>query len=198
MNSGGDTPVHRALAALLAAGCLALAGCKTPPGDTEDERLQLALQKEAEVFADLDAKNRKLLALVQGGAGRATFFYNFVKLPLFPTLGLGGGGGYGVVTDHRTNKSRLMSVRRAEWGWGTVVTSVTLVIAFKTEKAFAEFVDGDWTVEGGAQASASVGGEGVDAGGSTAALEGDVVAVEFTETGAGVSVTVRALHFKPR
>ena len=189
---------RRALAALLPI-LACLPGCLSVQGDSDEERLQYALQKEQELMGRLDRKDRDLLEQVLGGYGHATFFYRFFKLPLIPFLGVGGGTGYGVVTDHRTNKSKVMSYTRYEWGWGTTLPSgASLVLAFKTKEAFEQFLDGGWDFDSGAQATAAVGGEGVDVGGSTSALESDVVAVELIGTGAGVGITVRALRFKPQ
>ncbi len=180
------------LVSLGTGACLA-----APDGDNDAERLELVRQEEAQVFARLDAQDRDLLETVLGGVGHATFFYRYVKLPLFPTLGLGGGGGYGVVTDHRTDRAELMSVRRAEWGWGTLATTETLVIAFRTEAAFEKFRTGDWQFQAGAKATASLEGQGIDASRDSSALDQDVVAVELAETGGGVSATVRVVRFAP-
>ena len=91
-----------------------------------------------------------------------------------------------------------MSVRRGEWGWGTLGTSVTLILAFRTEKSFELFRGGQWSADAGAAAVASFEGQGIDVGLDMSALEGDVVAVELAETGAGVALTVRALRFSRR
>ena len=65
-------------------------------------------------------------------------------------------------------------------------------IIFSDEKKFIDFIDGDWSVNAGAEAAAKVGDVGAAGGGGSTSAEDDKGYTMYMITDAGVSATVTA------
>ena len=108
---------------------------------------------------------------------------------VFTTYGLsflvGGSGGSGLAHERRTGTITYMSMAQATAGLHAGIGEKEVLIVFKTDKAYKEFVDKGWDIGGGAAMAG--GAEGKTAGGG-AGEQFLATANYFTLTKSGIEV----------
>lgn len=166
---------------------LGLAGCASVPGDTREEQVQTIDELIDTTLVDLYKQNPAAEAEINKSVGYVIMNNKITKIPL-----VGAGSGYGVAINSITKERTYLKMGRFDVGGGWGARSVRPVIIFSDEKKFIDFIDGDWSVNAGAEAAAKVGDVGAAGSGSSTSAEDDKGYTMYMITDAGVSATVTA------
>jgi lipid-binding SYLF domain-containing protein len=186
--------------ALVAAGtAMAVAGCTTIPGETQQEQVQTIEQLVAKTLVDLERQNPQTKDELSSSVGYVVMSNKITKIPFF-----GAGVGYGVAIDNKTQEKTYLRMSRFDFGAGWGARSVRPVLIFRDETKFHQFVDGTFEATFGAEASAKVGETGAAGGAGGGNREGaDKGFSTYLITDAGVSATlsvgfirVKPVHLK--
>jgi lipid-binding SYLF domain-containing protein len=102
---------------------------------------------------------------------------------------VGVGAGYGVAVDKRTDERTYLRMSRFDLGMGWGARALRPVMIFHDEEKFRRFIDGNFDVTLGAEASAKVGEAGAAGGGSGESARKDLGYSSYVITDAGVSAT---------
>ncbi len=172
---------------LVALALLAITGCASVPGDTREEQVQTIDELIDTTLVDLYKQDPAAEAEIANSVGYVIMNNKITKIPL-----VGAGSGYGVAINSITKERTYLKMGRFDVGGGWGARSVRPVIIFTDEKRFIEFIDGDWSVNAGAEAAAKVGDVGAAGGGGAASAEDDKGYTMHMITDAGVSATVTA------
>ena len=102
--------------------------------------------------------------------------------------------GKGVAVNNRTGKETFMKVLSAGAGPGLGVKDYRVIFVFETEKAYRDFVDGNFKVSAQADAAAKAGHEGGAFSGAFAVAPG-VWLYQITETGLALQATLQGTKY---
>ena len=178
--------------ALLAVCALLAAGCRSPKGESVQEKRNYALQMRNEALSELYAKRPEAKAQIARAPGYAVFSNMGSKIFMLAT-----GNGFGVATDNRSGKNTYMKMVEAGGGMGMGIKTYRAVYVFNSRQAFDDFLSGNWQVGGDADAGAEYEGKGVSAG---AALTSDqltkpVTVYQFTDKGVALSAVATGTRY---
>jgi hypothetical protein len=169
------------------------AGCASVPTADKEEKQAFILGSIGEMMAELYETDPELEGQVEGALGWAAFNYRLSKLPVV-LGGLGGGGGYGVLVDNRTEERTFMSVRIGEWGVGVGTRIFGTLIVFEDEQVMRDFVRKGWEFGSTAEAAAKTSEGGVGVGGSVSTFRGMKV-YHVTRQGVAYGATFRGTRY---
>jgi lipid-binding SYLF domain-containing protein len=173
---------------------LLVAGCASPGGKTDDERRGYVLEMERDMLAELVEEVPETETQIEEAPAYAVFAYRVSKLPLI-LGGLGGGGGYGVVTDNRGQEKYFMRMRKTEWGWGMGTRELAVIFIFEDDELVEQFIErGMYQSGSGAGATAKV-GEGGGAREASAESGEGFEAYTITREGVSYGATIRNRRF---
>ena len=177
---------------LLAVSVLIAAGCRTPKGESVQEKRSYALQMRNEALTELYAKQPEAKAHVAKAPGYAVFSNVGSKIFMLAT-----GSGFGVVTDNRSGKNTYMRMVEAGGGVGMGIKSYRAVYVFNSREAFDSFLSGSWQAGGDADAGAEYKGKGVSGGAAlnTDQLTKPVTVYQFTDTGVSLSAVATGTRY---
>ena len=144
---------------LLTVCALLAAGCRTPKGESVQEKRNYALEMRNEALSELYAKRPEAKAHVTRAPGYAVFSNIGSKILMLAT-----GNGFGVATDNRTGKNTYMRMVEAGGGMGLGIKTYRAVYVFNSREAFNRFLSGSWQVGGDADVGAEYEGKGASAG----------------------------------
>ena len=174
----------RCLPALAAFSVLCAAGCASIPGKTGEEQAVTIEELERKTLADLRQQEPKTEEEIARSVGYVIMNNKLTKIPL-----VGVGAGYGVAVDSKTGERTYLRMSRFDLGMGWGARALRPVMIFHDEGKFRRFIDGDFDVTLGAEASAKVGEKGAAGGGSGEASKKDTGYASYVITDAGVSAT---------
>jgi len=174
------------LPALAAATLLLLgaAGCASIPGKTGEEQAVAVEDLERKTLEDVQQQNPKAKDEFATCVGYVIMNNKLTKIPL-----VGVGAGYGVAVTRETNERTYLKMSRFDLGMGWGARAIRPVMIFQDGEKYRKFIDGDFDVTLGAEASAKVGEAGAAGGGSGGAAKKDVGYTSYVITDAGVSAT---------
>jgi len=129
------------------------------PAKIEKDRADIRTMRD-QALAAIYKQKPELRAKVAAAPGYAVFTDYGVTI-----FFAGGAGGSGIAVDKKTKKETFMNMAQASAGLGLGVKDVRLLLVFKTQKAFDEFVNKGWEFGGGGTAAASVADKGASAAG---------------------------------
>jgi hypothetical protein len=172
---------------------LVVAGCASVPTADKEEKQAFILGSIGEMMAELYETNPELEKEVENASGWAAFNYRLSKLPIV-LGGLGGGGGYGVLVDNRTEQQTFMSVRIGEWGVGVGTRIFGTLIVFDDEHVMRDFVRKGWEFGSAAEAAAKTSEGGLDVGASVSTWQGMKV-YHITRQGMAYGATFRGTRY---
>jgi lipid-binding SYLF domain-containing protein len=109
------------------------------------------------------------------------------KLTKIPLVGV--GAGYGVAVDPRADQRTYLRMSRFDLGMGWGARAIRPVMIFHDAEKFRKFIDGDFDLTLGAEASAKVGEKGGAGGGAGESQKKDLGYKSYVITDAGVSAT---------
>jgi lipid-binding SYLF domain-containing protein len=177
---------------LLAVSVLIAAGCRTPKGESVQEKRNYALQMRNDALSELYAKQPQAKAHVSKAPGYAVFSNVGSKILMLAT-----GSGFGVATDNRSGKNTYMRMVEAGGGMGMGVKTYRAVYVFNSREAFDDFLSGSWQVGGDADAGAEYEGKGMSAGAAlnTDQLTKPVTVYQFTDKGVSLSAVATGTRF---
>ena len=171
--------------ALLTLSILGLVLCAcSATGDTADEKRAHIAKMEEEALIALYAVKPATREEIKNAAGYGVFS-NVGAQVLF----VGGGGGFGAVTDNATGEKTYMKMGQATVGMGLGGKDFRAIFVFNDQLTMKKFVHEGWEFGGSAEATAKSedkGGEAGEAGSFKEAIE----VYQLTETGAIASATV--------
>ena len=179
--------------ALLTALCMSFAaGCRTPKGETIQEKRNYALQMKKETLAELYKEHPEAKAHVARAAGCAVFSNVGSKIFMLAT-----GSGFGVATDTRTGKNTYMRMAEAGAGLGIGIKAYKAVYVFNSRDAFQAFLTGSWQAGGDADVGAEYQGKGAGVGAAltTDELAKPVTVYQFTDTGVSLSAVATGTRY---
>lgn len=139
----------------LTMGFVVLTGCISPPGDTAAEQRRAIQQADQEILARLYEKEPAARSVVESAAGHGTFTNAEAQVLL-----LGGGSGYGMVTDQRDGSVTYMEMKLHQAGPGVGGQSFSTVLVFQDADAMQRFMLGEWEMGGETVATAASGASG--------------------------------------
>ena len=178
------TVTRGATALVIATAMLCVSGCASIPGKTGEEQAISVEELERKTLADVQQKYPKSADELAACVGYVIMNNKLTQIPL-----VGVGGGYGVGVKKSTNERTYLRMSRFDLGMGWGARSVRPVMIFQDSVKFAKFIDGDFDVTIGAEASAKVGESGGAGGGSGDAKSKDQGYASYLITDAGVSAT---------
>ena len=178
--------VRPSRAATLAAVALLFgaAGCASIPGKTGSEQAIAVEELEKKTLADVQQQSPGSTEELAGCVGYVIMNNKLTKIPL-----VGVGAGYGVAVDKKTDERTYLKMSRFDLGMGWGARAVRPVMIFQDAEKFRKFIDGEFDVTLGAEASAKVGEAGGAGGGSGDASQKDQGYTSYVITDAGVSAT---------
>ena len=170
--------------AAAAAILLGAAGCASIPGKTGEEQAITIEELEKRTLADVQQQHPKSKDELAQCVGYVIMNNKLTKIPL-----VGVGGGYGVAVERATEARTYLRMTRFDLGMGWGARAIRPVMIFHDAEKFRRFIDGDFDVTLGAEASAKVGESGAAGGGSGEAAKNDLGYASYVITDAGVSAT---------
>ena len=178
--------------ALLAVCALLTAGCRSPKGESVQEKRNYALKMRNEALSELYAKRPEAKAQIARAQGYAVFSNIGSKIFMLAT-----GNGFGVATDNRTKKNTYMKMAEAGGGLGMGIKTYRAVYVFNSREAFDKFLSGNWQVGGDADVGAGYEGKGVSAGAAMTSdeLTKPVTVYQFTDTGVALSAVATGTRY---
>ena len=178
--------------ALLAVCVLVAAGCRTPKGESVQEKRSYALQMKSDALSELYAKRPEAKAHIAKAPGYAVFSNIGSKIFMLAT-----GNGFGVATDNRSGKNTYMKMVEAGGGMGMGIKTYRAVYVFNSRQAFDDFLSGNWQVGGDADAGAEYEGKGMSAGAAlnTDQLTKPVTVYQFTDKGVSLSAVATGTRY---
>jgi lipid-binding SYLF domain-containing protein len=169
------------VAAVLLAGA---GGCASIPGKTGQEQAEAIESLESRTLEDLKKQEPSSEGELARAVGYVIMSNKLTKIPL-----VGVGAGYGVAVDTRTSERTYLQMKRFDLGAGWGARAVRPVMVFHDEEKFRKFIDGDFDVTVGAEASAKVGDAGAAGGGAGETPGEDTGYRSYLITDSGVSAT---------
>jgi lipid-binding SYLF domain-containing protein len=169
----------------LAVTGLALSACASPDGNTTNERREAVDAMAHETLKRLYAEVPDAEQKIANSAGHGVFSNYGVQV-----IFVGGGGGYGVVTDYSDNSKTYMRVGQVSAGLGIAAKEFRAVFYFDNEAALDHFTENGWTFGGSADAAAR---DTKGTGGSAETRDTVASAIhvyQITETGVSLQATV--------
>lgn len=179
--------------------CVFLAACskKTPQAPTREAQQDAVREEVADILAEAFERDPNLEQTIISSPGYAVFTYRMTKLPLFPTGGIGGGGGFGIVYDSENGDEHFMRVTKAEWGWGMGTKEEAVIIVFHNSWAVRQFLKGRMQYEAGAAADIKAGGVGGGMGSASGKRRGGMTPYVLTKSGVSYGISVRSMRARP-
>lgn len=168
-------------------------GCASVQGSDKDEKQAFILGSVSEMMIELYDENPELEREVENALGWAAFNYRLSKLPVVLS-GIGGGGGYGVAVDNRTDEKTYMTVQMGEWGVGMGTRAFGTVFVFEDEKVMKDFIRKGWEFGSAAEVTAKTKEGGVAASGSVSTTYGMKV-YHVTRDGIAYGVSFRGTKY---
>jgi lipid-binding SYLF domain-containing protein len=162
---------------------LPLVACSAT-GDTTQEKRDHVAKMESDTLAKLYAKKPETREQVESAAGYGVFT-NVGAQVFF----VGGGGGYGVVTDNETGERTYMKMGQATVGMGLGGKEFQAVFVFADKLTLKKFVHEGWEFGGSAKAAAKT-DEGGGAAGEAGSFKAPIQVYQLTEAGVIASATV--------
>ena len=178
--------------ALLAVCALLAAGCRSPKGESVQEKRNYAIKMRNEALSELYAKRPEAKAQIARAPGYAVFSNIGSKIFMLAT-----GNGFGVATDNRTGKNTYMKMVEAGGGLGMGIKTYRAVYVFNSREAFDKFLSGNWQVGGDADVGAEYEGKGVSAGAAMTSdqLTKPVTVYQFTDKGVALSAVATGTRY---
>ena len=178
--------------ALLAVCVLLTAGCRSPKGESVQEKRNYAVKMRNEALSELYAKRPEAKAQIARAPGYAVFSNIGSKIFMLAT-----GNGFGVATDNRTGKNTYMKMVEAGGGLGMGIKTYRAVYVFNSREAFDKFLSGNWQVGGDADVGAEYEGKGASAGAAMTSdqLTKPVTVYQFTDKGVALSAVATGTRY---
>jgi len=175
----------KALPLVVAAlAAVALTACKSPEGETPEEKRADVRQISHEVLTELYENDPDLRDVVERSPGYAAFSNRSTKILL-----LGSEVGYGVAVDNRTGEETFMRMRGIGAGLGMGVTTFRVVFVFHEEDVLRRFIDSGWDFGGDAAAAAQKDETGAAVGGNITVERGMSI-YQITDDGLALTGTL--------
>jgi lipid-binding SYLF domain-containing protein len=181
------------LGACAMTGVVAL-GCRVKPeGNSLAEQRSFILGASSELLAMVYEDKPELESDVEAAPGYAVFTYRLSKLPIV-LGGLGGGGGYGILVNNRTDEKVYMKVTMGEWGLGLGTRVFGSVFVFENEEVVQDFVTKGWEFGGGADAALKADDKGISANVGVAVAPGMRI-YTISKSGMAYAATLRGTKY---
>jgi lipid-binding SYLF domain-containing protein len=171
---------------------LGLSGCASVPGDTREEQVLTIDELVETTLLDLYKQDPATEAEILKSAGYVIMNNKITKIPL-----VGAGSGYGVAINSATKERTYLKMGRFDVGGGWGARSVRPIIIFSDEEKFKEFIDGDWSVNAGAEAAAKVGDTGASGGAGSGGDDNGYTTHMITDAGVSATVTAGVIRVSP-
>jgi hypothetical protein len=171
-----------------------MSGCASIPGKTGEEQSKAIDALVEQTLKDLYKQEPKSKEEIGKSVGYAIMKNKFAKIPI-----VGAGSGYGVAINNKTGEKTYLKIVRFDIGGGYGARSVRIVLIFKNEEKFKDFIDGIWSARAGAETGAKVKDEVVSGVAGSDNLPGDKgYSIHFIiDEGVTATVTVGVIHVKP-
>lgn len=169
---------------VIVALALGFGACKSPEGETPEEKRADIRQISREVLTELYQSDPDLRNVVERSPGYAVFSNRSTKILL-----LGSDLGYGVAVDNRTGEETFMRMVGVGAGLGAGVSTFRVVFVFHEEDIMRRFIDSGWDFGGQAAAAAQVEEEGAAAGDNITVEEGMSI-YRISDDGVALTATV--------
>ena len=165
------------------------AGCKTPKGDTVEQKRADVQQMRQEALDELYRRKPAAKSHVEGAPGYAVFNNMATQLLITRT-----GYGYGIAHEKESGKDTYMRMGELGAGLGLQIKSVRVVLVFNNEKVMREFIDKGWQF--GAEASAEARSKNEGGGGAEAGDFKDAISIyRLTRTGVALQVALTGTKY---
>jgi len=185
--------MRRAAAAVCTLLTLSLAftltGCASAKGGSPAERRTHALDMREATLQELYTQRPGTREEIRNAAGYGVFSAIGTNIILVST-----GGGYGVVTNNRTNEETFMRMGEVGVGLGLGVKDFRAVFVFHDEETLNRFVESGWEFGAEADAAAKAGDQG-GAASAAANTNRGITVYQFTENGIALSATVSGTRY---
>ncbi len=179
--------------AVLALALLLNVGCATIPGKSGSEQVVTIDELVEKTLSDLYAQSPQAKDEINSSVGYVVMNNKLTKIPVF-----GVGSGYGVATNTGTGEKIYLRMRRFDFGAGWGARSVRPVMIFQDADKFLQFIDGNFEVRFGAEASAKVGETGAAGGaGQTNATNKGYTSYLITDAGVSATAALGFIRVKP-
>ena len=169
---------------------LFLAACSAK-GSTPDEKRGSVDARASDVLERLYEEAPSAKKQIEEAAGYAVFSNVGVDVFL-----VGGAGGYGVAVNNLNGVRTYMRVGEAGVGFGLGVKDFRVVFVFQTAQRLKTFVEEGWDLGIDANATAELGGEGVDVGSAASFVDG-VAIYQLTENGLALRANLKGTKYWP-
>lgn len=174
----------RNFAAVIIMLVILTAGCFGPKGFNPDQKRQFVLNMQDDALSQLYRENPHTQKLIQNAAGYAVFS-NINAQVLF----VGGGGGYGIITDNQTGSQTYMKMAEGGLALGVGVKDFREIIIFNSPGVLYRFINYGWDLTLAGDAAAKSGSKGGSIGTETD-FTSDVVIYQITKNGIALSTSL--------
>jgi uncharacterized spore protein YtfJ len=168
--------------ALMLGLALLAGGCATVPGKTGQEQALTIEELEQRTLADLEKQHPNTRDEIAQCVGYVIMNNKLTKIPV-----VGVGAGYGVGVNKTTGERTYLRMRRFDIGAGWGARALRPVLIFQDSTKYRDYVNGDFEVRMGAEATAKAGEKG--GGGGAGASGGSQGYTSYVITDTGVSAT---------
>jgi lipid-binding SYLF domain-containing protein len=172
--------------------CLTVAGCATIPGKSSSEQVITGDELVKRTLADLTVQYPQTKDEIAQCVGYVVMNNKLTKIPV-----VGVGSGYGVAVDNKSGQKTYLRMSRFDLGAGWGARSVRPVLIFQDEEKFRQFIDGEFGVHSGAEASAKVGETGAAGGSGSKTNTKGYSSYLITDAGVSATASVGIIRVKP-
>jgi len=160
------------------------AGCIGPKGFNPDQKREFVLNMKNDALSQLYREKPHTQKLIENAAGYGVFS-NINAQILF----VGGGGGYGTITDNQNGTQTYMKMAEGGLALGIGIKDFREIIIFNSPAVLYKFINFGWDLTLSGDAAAKSGSKGGAIGIETD-FQSDVVIYQITKNGIALSTSL--------
>jgi lipid-binding SYLF domain-containing protein len=159
-------------------------GCFGPKGFNPDQKREFVINMKDDALNQLYREKPHTQKLIENAAGYAVFS-NINTQILF----VGGGGGYGIITDNETGNQTYMNMAEGGLALGVGIKDFREIIVFNSPGVLYRFINIGWDLTLAGDAAAKSGSKG-GAVGTETDFHSDIVIYQITKNGIALSTSL--------
>jgi lipid-binding SYLF domain-containing protein len=160
------------------------AGCIGPKGFKPDQKREFVLNMKDDALSQLYREKPHTQKLIENAAGYGVFS-NINTQILF----VGGGGGYGLITDNQNGTQTYMKMGEVGLALGVGIKDFREIIIFNSPGVLYKFINFGWDLTLAGDAAAKSGSKG-GAIGTETDFQSDIVIYQITKNGIALSTSL--------
>ena len=163
---------------------LVSAACFGPKGFNADQKRDFVANMKTDTLNQLYREKPHTQKLIENASGYAVFSNVNTQI-----IFVGGGGGYGVITDNETGNQTYMNMAEGGLALGVGIRDFREIIIFNSPGVLYRFINYGWDLTLAGDAAAKSGDRG-GAYGTETDFSSDVVIYQITKNGIALSTSL--------